>query len=164
MAQLHSAFIVSYLDYDLETTTVSVYGPPVLADGTNYTIIQGYWDDLEAAIDAMVLGTKIKVTRIARTEAFARTRPASKAAQRETKLFIAGHGTTNLQPADVSIGTFDTDNLVTIPAGQNLPSYVDLTAGVGLALKQALDAYWTVKPAFTEFVVTDSAVHVGRNT
>lgn len=163
MAQLHSSLVITYIDYDLEPTTVSVYGPPVAADGSNYTVIQGYWDDLEDAIDALVVGTKVKVTRVAQTETYAKTRP-DKEAQRETKLFISGHGLTNLQPADVSIGTFDTDTLADIPANQKLPSYVDLTAGVGLALKNALDAYWTVKPAFTEFVVTDQAIHVGRNT
>lgn len=163
MAQLHSSLVLSYIDYDLETTTISVYGPPVASDGSNYVVIQGYWDALEAAIDALVVGTKVKVSRVASTEVYARTRPG-KDAQRETKLFISGHGLTNLQPADVSIGCFDTAALADIPANQDLPSYVDLTAGLGLALKTALDNYWTVKPTFTEFVVTDQAIHVGRNT
>lgn len=163
MALNHSAISLTYVDYDLESTTITVYGAPVLNDGSNWVAVLTAARAVEAAIDDLVIGTKVRSTFIGQSEKFETVRP-DKQAQRETKLFIAGHNYQTFESRDHSIGTLDLAQLATPPAGQNLPSYIDLTVGNGLALKTALDAYWTDKPAYTVQVVTDQAYHVGRNT
>lgn len=164
MALEHSSISVTYKDFDLEPTTIAVNGAPVLNDGTNYVAVKTAADAVVAALDALALGTKVKETFIATQSAFEETRPADKAAQRETKLFIGGENLSTFQPRHLTLGTFDPDELADIPENQNIPAYLDLSAGNGAALKTALDNYWTDAPAYTVSIITKSATHVGRNT
>jgi hypothetical protein len=164
MANNHSSLSITYLDYDLERTTITVEGAPVLDDGSNFTAILAAMDAVEAALDALAIGTKLSVQRVFQTDNFAKSRPASKAAQRETKLFISGQNHSTYKPKKLHLGTFDTDKLATIPTGNKQPSYVDLTAGDGAALKTALEAYWADGPDYLVAVDVLAAYHVGANT
>lgn len=163
MAQNHSKLIITYKDYDKEAATITVQGAPVLDDGTNFVAILAAMDAVEAAFDALVLGVKTQVTRVFQCETFEFVRP-SKQAQRECRLFIGGHNFSTFDPKKLTLGTFDLDELAAIPAGEDLPSYVDLSAGNGLALKTALEAYWTDVPTYLISVIVDRAVHTGANT
>lgn len=164
MAQTHSSVVVTYMDYDKETTTIEVKGAPVLSDGTNYVAVYTAAMAVVTALDALALGTKISQSFTAERDIFQKNRPSSKVAQRETKLFIAGEQAGSFANRKLTLGTFDPDELADIPENTPLPSYLDLTAGTGLALKQALDSYWTGAPDYLTQVTTQSAVHVGRNT
>jgi hypothetical protein len=158
----HSQITITYLDFDLEETTVTVEGAPVLDDGSNFAAILAAMDAVEAAIDDLVIGTKIGVQRVFQTDKFGRTRPAEEA-QRECKLYIRGQNHATFSPKKLTFGTFDLTDLATPPAGTESPSYVDLTSGDGLALKTALEAYWACAPDYLVAVDVLAAYHVGRN-
>jgi len=163
MALNHSSLSITYIDFDLERTTIQIDGAPVLDDGTNLPAILAAMDAVEAAVDALAIGTKVSVQRVFQTDIFERTRP-DEAAQRECKLFITGHKLGAYTPKKLTLGTFDLTLLATPPAGTNLPSYLDLSAGAGAALKAALEDYWTCPDNYLVSVVVDAAYHVGRNT
>jgi len=83
---------------------------------------------------------------------------AVQAAQRENKLLLRYHGATSNQKFNVSIPTFD---LTLLP---NHSEFLDLTAGVGLALKDAFEDVVRSPNDSSEVVILDTAQFVGRNT
>jgi len=114
---------------------------------------------LASAIDAVVIG-QLASERLTFEDTFVSANiAASQLAQRENKLLLRYHSTT-VPPVkyQVSLPTFD---LTTLPSGSE---FLDLTAGVGLALKTAFEAVARAPGDSAETVILDSAQFVGRNS
>jgi len=113
---------------------------------------------LYAAIAATIIGT-VQKTEIVQSRLINSSSPAaSTLAQRENKWLLRYHGVTLNQKFQMSIGTAD---LTILTANSEK---VDLTGGVGLALKTAFDAVVKSPDDGAESVVLDSMQFVGRNT
>lgn len=89
---------------------------------------------LDTAIQAMILGAKVQ-SRWGDADNFAATNPASKLCQRGVKWTLQGRDSTTGVPVINHVPTAD---LTKLPAGST--EDIDLSAGVGAALKTAYEA------------------------
>ena len=109
---------------------------------------------LQAAIEAIVIGNLDRTVVSAVTTDLGAVPPASGTAQRETKWLVSGSDTVGLN-CSIEIPTAD---LTLLPSGSGV---LNLAAGTGLALKNALDAVWVSK--IGNPVTVGRVIHVGRN-
>lgn len=143
---------LSYKDHDREIGSVGFRGIEFTA--ANFDAQNTLQDAVIAAVAGLTLGVLEVETRQATRSDNNALPPADPFAQRETKFLVKGRDsggasvTFELPCADLSELTLNENK-------------VDLTAGAGLALKTALEAYAISK---AELAVTiDEVLHVGRN-
>jgi len=145
-------FSMTYLDHDDERSNVSVSIAELNAG--NIAAQLALIATLQAAIEAIVIGALDRTVVSAVTTDLAAVAPASGNAQRETKWLVSGVDTQGLN-CSMEIPTAD---LTLLPQGSGV---LNLAAGVGLALKDALDAVWVSK--IGNAVTVSRCIHVGRN-
>lgn len=139
-----------------ETTTLSV--PIITLTPANVAATITLAGNLSAAIAGVTLGNILKNETKYAANQLAVGPAASNLAQRENKWLVRYHDETTFQKFQASIGTAD---LSLLPANSE---FLDITAGAGLALKDAFEAV-VVSPAdASHTVAVDSVQFVGRNT
>lgn len=145
-------FNLSLVDFDNESSTVGVRWVDLTSG--NITAQLALIATLRAAIEAVCLGTPRKETIIANDTDIAGALPTDPFAQRETKWLVSGHDSAGLS-ATLEIPCAD---LAALAGGTGS---MDITAGVGLALANALNAGWRSRAG--NLVTVETIVHVGRN-
>lgn len=143
---------LTYVDHDNESSGVGVN--TVDLNAGNITALLALFDTLQTAIEGVVIGTLRQESVSAIVTDIAGVIPANGFAQRETKWLVSGVDSAGL-PATLEIPTAD---LSLLPGGTGV---LDLSAGAGLALKNALDAVWRSRNGLA--VTTSRVIHVGRN-
>lgn len=109
---------------------------------------------LQTALEAVSLNGFTKLDVLAQTTILPGVQPVDGNAQRETKWFVSGTDSAGFSTS-IEIPGADLDLL---PVGSGT---LDLTAGAGLALKNALEAVWVSRQG--NAVTVNSVIHVGRN-
>jgi hypothetical protein len=143
---------LTYLDHDGESSTVGVRTVDLTAG--NIAAQLALMDALQTAIDGIANGALKSKAVIAETEDFAATNPASGFTQREVKWLVTGvdsagfNTTLEIPCADLSLLGANTGQL-------------DISAGAGLAFKDALEDVWV--SAQGNPVTVNAVYHVGRN-
>jgi hypothetical protein len=149
-----SKLTISILDYDKETSTVAIRGDDVTA-GT-FTAQEALSDAIVTAISGVSLGTLYKNERTYAVNESAKTPPAAKFAQRETKWLVSYTDNTNpTGDGSFEIPCADLDLLV--GNSKELP----LGSGAGAALVSALQAGMVSK--LGNPITITRVIHVGRN-
>jgi len=143
---------LTYIDHDNERSGAGIQIVDLTAG--NITATLALLDTLEAAIEAVVIGALDKKQVVAVTEEFAAVAPASGLAQREAKWLVTGVDSAGFNTS-IELPTAD---LTLLPAGSGV---LDISAGVGLALADALEAVWRSKQG--NAVTVSRVIHVGRN-
>lgn len=143
---------LTIVDHDGETSSVGVLTPDLTAGNFAATVAE--MDALQDAIEAVIIGTPRGRTIVAVTEEIAGVLPNNGFAQRETKWLVQGVDA-NGQARTLEIPTANLD-LLSAGTGN-----LDVSAGVGLALKNALDGIWVTSTGAA--VTVASIIHVGRN-
>jgi len=115
-------------------------------------------DNIVTAVNAVTLGVLGKREHIYERLFISRIRAASTSAQRENKWLVRYHGNITQDKFQLSIPTAD---LSLLPDGSE---FLDITAGVGLALADALEAALSSPNDTTETITVDSVQFVGRNS
>lgn len=146
------SYNLTFIDHDSETSTFGLRIPDLNAG--NIAAQLALLATLRAAVEAVVIGTLRKEETSAITDEIAGVAPADGFAQRETKWLVSGVDSTGIS-ATLEIPTADLDLL---PSGSGT---LDLTAGVGLALANALNAVWRSRAG--NVVTVSRIIHVGRN-
>lgn len=123
----------------------------------NLAAVQTAIATFRGAVAALVLGNLFKYEIIAQVTETAKTPAASQLAQRENKFLVRFHDSTTGQKASVSIPTADLSKLTANS------EFVDITAGDGLAFKNAFEAIAVSPYDASHSVVVDSVQFVGRN-
>lgn len=123
--------------------TLSTIDRLSLPTSTQHTIIAAATDPqiqtLTDAWDAVILGASLKATKNDETvvDGGSQTPPADELANRGSKWLVRAQDSTTSKVYNHELGTADFTQL---PAATS--DYLDLTAGVGLALKNAFDAIY----------------------
>lgn len=146
------SYNLTFIDHDSETSTFGLRIPDLNAG--NIAAQLALLATLRAAVEAVVIGTLRKEETSAITDEIAGVAPADGFAQRETKWLVSGVDSTGIS-ATLEIPTADLDQL---PSGSGT---LDLTAGTGLALANALNAVWRSRAG--NAVTVSRIIHVGRN-
>lgn len=161
------ALPVSYYSKTYNDNTVKSNGEPESASiqlaittltAANYVAKKALIDNLAAAMNDLAIGQPAKSEIVIDRELLSTLPASSTAAQRENKLLLRYHGNTLNKKFRASLPTFD---LSTLP---NHSEFLDLTAGLGAALKTAFEAIVVSPDDSSEAVTLDSAQFVGRNT
>lgn len=147
-------FVLSFIDETRETATASVNGATLNA--VNFDAQIALQDALQTAIEAVTLGNVWQLVRQASAVRLTQVPPVSKAAQRECKCLIQYEDAITKKRYGVELPTFDL-TLLKLNSDE-----VDLTAGAGLALKTAFEAY-AQSPYGNDCVIL-KITHVGRRT
>lgn len=150
-----SKLVLSYVDYDEETSSVGVRGVDFTA--ANFDAQVALQDALVTAISGVTIANQYKTQRIAAAVETAKTLPTDPYAQRETKWLVRytdnvnsnGDGSFEIPGADLSL---------LITNGKTM----DVSAGAGAAFVTAFEAY--ARSKLGNAVTFVSATHVGRNT
>lgn len=145
---------VLYMDYSFENSPAGFRGVDLTA--ANFDAQNTLMDNLVGAVQAIILGTKIKDTRKATVEEFSKTRPASAFAQRELKWRVIYNDTVN--PAGNGSLEMPTPDLQFLDANG---THLDLASTEGAAFVTAFEAYQRSKLGNT--VEVQSVELVGRN-
>lgn len=136
----------------------SVNFPIATTNGANIAAVATWLTALNAAIDGIVIGNLASSQQVLKSTLYSAVPAASPLAQRENKWLCRYHDNTTLQKGSVSIGTADltllTDN----------SEFLDITAGVGLAFKDAFEDVVVSPYNDANPVTLDSVQFVGRNT
>lgn len=146
------SYNLTFIDHDSETSTFGLRIPDLNAG--NIAAQLALLATLRTAVEAVVIGTLRKEETSAITDEIAGVAPADGFAQRETKWLVSGVDSTGIS-ATLEIPTADLDQL---PSGSGT---LDLTAGTGLALANALNAVWRSRAG--NAVTVSRIIHVGRN-
>lgn len=146
------SYSLTFIDHDTESSTFGLRIPDLNAG--NIAAQLALLATLRAAVEAVVLGTLRKEETSAIVDEIAGVAPADGFAQRETKWLVSGVDSTGL-PCTLEIPCADLDLL---PGGSGV---LDISAGVGLALADALDAVWRSRSG--NAVTVSKIIHVGRN-
>jgi len=146
------SYNLTYIDHDSETSTVGLRIPDLNAG--NIAAQLALLATLRAAIEAVVIGTLRREEIGAIVDDIAGVAPANGFAQRETKWLVSGVDSAGLA-CTLEIPTADLDLL----AGGS--GALDISAGPGLALADALNAVWRSRHG--NAVTVSRVVHVGRN-
>lgn len=161
------ALPVSYYGQSIYDSTVKSNGQPESSSwavavttltAANYVAQTVLIDALAAAVADLVLGNLHQTDVVIKRALVSNLPAATQLAQRENKILLRYHGVTLLKNFRVSIPTFD---LSLLPLHSEM---LDLTAGVGAALKTAFEAIVKSPDDGSEVVILDSAQFVGRNT
>lgn len=140
------------IDHDSEGSTVGVNIVDLTAG--NFAATEALLTTLRTAIDGVIVGTPRSESIIAVTSEIAGVAPANGFAQRETKWLVTGVDSAGLT-CTLEIPTADLDLL---PGGGGV---LDISAGPGLALANALNAVWRSRAG--NAVTVSKIIHVGRN-
>ncbi len=143
---------LSYKDHDREIGSVGFRG--VVLTAANFDAQNTLMDAVKAAVAGLTLGVlEVETRQATRTDNNA-VPPADPFAQRETKFLVKG------RDASGNAVTYELPcaDLAELTLNENT---VDLTAGAGLALKTAVEAYAISKAEAA--VTVDEVIHVGRN-
>jgi hypothetical protein len=143
---------------DGKPESTSVQLPIIPLTPANVAATQTLAINLENAIDGITIGEMAKSEIVYDRDILSADPAPSQLAQRENKWLMRYHGTTLNEKFRASIGTAD---LTQLP---NNSEFLDLTVGVGLALKTAFEAVVRSPGDGAETVVLDSVQFVGRNT
>lgn len=143
---------MSFIDEDKEVASASFNG--LTLNAANLDAQYALQDDLRTAVAGITLMQNYQYTRVADIHLFSKVPPTDKAAQRECKCLVQYEDNFTFRQYGVEIPGFD---LATKEAGK--PT-VDLTAGVGLALKTAFEAY--VQSPTGHSVTVKQVIHIGR--
>jgi len=149
---LMGSYNLTFIDHDTESSTFGIRIPDLNAG--NIAAQLALLATLRAAIEAVVIGTLRREETSAIVDEIAGVAPADGFAQRETKWLVSGNDSAGLS-ATVEIPTA---NLALLPGGTGV---LDLSAGVGLALSDALNAVWRSRAG--NVVTVSRIIHVGRN-
>lgn len=128
-----SLFSVTYIDYANKPSTVSVRG--IDLTGANFDAQNTLMDTLKSAMDDVVIANEITDKRTASVTQTAKVLPANPDAQRGQKWSVSGTDTVTGAAAGFEIPGADQDQLT------GNTNVLDLTAGNGLALKNAIEAF-----------------------
>lgn len=163
MAQAVSSYNITINDNTLTTSgkpeSGSVKFDITTLTAGNLAAVELLLVDLVAAIDDIQIGNVAKTAIVLSETIVSDERAASQLAQRENKLMLRYHdAVTPGWKYTRSVPCFD---LTTLPDGGE---FLDLTAGLGLALKDAFEAVVVSFNDASHAVVLDSAQFVGRNT
>ena len=146
------SYSLTFIDHDSETSTFGLRIPDLNAG--NIAAQLALLATLRAAIEAVVIGTLRKEETSAIVDDIAGVAPADGFAQRETKWLVSGTDSAGLS-CTLEIPTADLDLL----AGGT--GTLDISAGPGLALADALNAVWRSRAG--NAVTVSRIIHVGRN-
>lgn len=161
------ALPVSYWGQTLNDNTLKPNGEPesgsfrvpvITLTAANLVAQQALHAALAAAVAGVTLGTVRHTTTLLEETIGTSSPAASTYAQRENKFLCRYHDVTTGQKYRVSLPTAD---LATLPANSE---FLDLTGGVGLALKDAFEAVVRSPADGTHAVELDSVQFVGRNS
>lgn len=150
---------LTYLDYNRESSTASfsvaerdITDPLLAAD------LISDMDDLVDAVNGVSIGLLSNETRVWEITRHAApgAAAASVNAQRERKWLVRGYDSVEFVAWSMEIPAADLSLL------QTNSEFLDISAGPGLALKDAIEAS-VVSPRGNPVVVTE-VMHVGRNT
>lgn len=144
---------LTYVDHDLEASTIGVHTPNMTA-GT-FDAIAGALDDLAAAIADVTLGTLRKDSRVAVEVKNDAAAPANPFAQRETKWLVRMQEDGTGNPVSFEIPCAD---LALLAGGTGL---MDTASAEYTALVSAIEAI--VRSNDGNNVTVIEIVHVGRN-
>ena len=147
-----SRFKVTVVDYDTEKSNSNFRGVPVTS--ANYDAQVALADAIVSAIDGVSIAEIDNHDFTSRATDLAPTPPTNQFAQRETKWLVSMIDTSG-NPSNVEIGGAD---LGLLTGGSD---ELDLSAGAGLALKDAIEAYHRSLQGNT--VTVQTVRHVGRN-
>lgn len=139
-------------DFDDESSSIGVNWVDLTA--ANMTAQLALLATLRTALEGILTGTPRKETIVASTLDIAGALPTNEYSQRETKWLVSGVDSSGLG-ATLEIPTADLTALVSGQGG------MDITAGVGLALANALNAGWRSRSG--NLVTVTKVTHVGRN-
>lgn len=126
---------LTYLDYSLERSNVGVH--VVTPDAAGLDAWNLSLDALRDAMDGVTIGTRTKDARLYDTAVAAATPPASVNAQRENKWLVIASDDVTGKVVSFEIPTAD----LTLLSGNT--DLMDISAGAGLALKNAIEAIAT---------------------
>jgi len=144
---------LSFIDHDSEASGFGIATVNLTAG--NFAAQTALLTTLRNAVEAVSLGTPRLETIVAVTDEIPGVAPADPFAQRETKWLVSGidgagfKSTIEIPCADLALLAGNTGNM-------------DITAGAGLALVNALNAVW-MSPRSGTAVTVDTITHVGRN-
>lgn len=145
-------WLYNIYDHDGEQSTVGVNWVDLTA--ANMTAQLALLATLRGAVDGLIIGTPRKESVVAVVTEIAGALPTDPFAQRETKFLVSGVDSAGLA-ATLEIPTA---NLAELSGGSG---QVDITAGTGLALANALNAGWRSRAG--NLVTVTRIMHVGRN-
>lgn len=145
---------ITQVDYGNEVSSSNFRG--IDLSGANFDAQETLVDALQTAIDGVAIGTIFAGRIEASTFSGPKTLPASPNAQRETKWLVSMVDAVIGSPLTVEIPCADLSLLVANT------DKMDITAGAGLALVTAIEAYH--KSVAGNAVSVVEVRHVGRNT
>jgi len=157
MAQHTSS--ITYLDATGEKAALKIYNGAVTA-----VSIAGFlsdFGDLQAATDAITLGTRHKNTWVGDDDVISNAIPANNQAQREIKLMVTYRGNTSQKLFHVTIPTLDLDAVQFVPGGGDAIVLAD--GGVIAAWVTAFETMARTPDSDLETVTVVKARAVGRN-
>jgi hypothetical protein len=140
------------IDHDAEGSSIGVRCADLNAG--NIAVTLANIAILQTALEAVSLNGFTKLDVLAVTTLIGDPQPVSGLAQREIKWLVSGTDTGGFTTTIEIPGA----DLTLLPAGS--PN-LDLAAGAGLALKNALEAVWVSKQG--NAVTVNRVTHVGRN-
>jgi len=146
------SYSLTFVDHDSETSTFGLRIPDLNAG--NITAQLALLATLRTSIEAVSIGTLRKEETSAIVDDIAGVIPANGFAQRETKWLVSGTDSAGLS-CTLEIPCADLDLL----AGGT--GTLDISAGPGLALADALNAVWRSRAG--NAVTVSRIIHVGRN-
>jgi len=148
--------VLRYMDNEGESSSFGVYGANFSA--ANYDAQNTLMDALITAVGNVTRGNQVHTTRMySDSDGPASGPPADVEAQREQKWLVTYHGDGSLKKFRAEIPTADVQ---VKPSGTE---FMDLTAGVGLALVTAFEAYVRSPDDPAETVTVDTIRLVHRN-
>lgn len=142
----------SFIDHDSEGSGVGVRTADLTAG--NIAVTLANIATFQTALAGITTGTITKLDVLAETTEFGGAAPVDGYSQRETKWLVSGVDSAGFSTT-LEIPTAD---LSLLPSGSGV---LDLTAGAGLAFKNALEAIWVSRQG--NAVTVNRVVHVGRN-
>jgi len=142
-----------FIDHDSESSGVGIHSVDLTAG--NFAAQSALLATLRTAIEGVSLGTLRQETIVAVTDDIPGVAPANAFAQRETKWLVRGvDGSGFVSTLEIPVA-----DLALLAGGTG---QMDIAAGAGLALKNALDAVW-MSPRSGTAVTVEAVYHVGRN-
>lgn len=151
--------LTSFLDNGLEKSAFKLFNGPITV-GTIAGFLAQY-AALKTALDNITIGTLMRDMWVGDSTLISQAQPASKYAQRETKLLLTYEGQTSHKLFTATVPTVDLNLLTFVPGGKDA---VSLVAGAEMiALKAAIEAMGKTPDNDAEAIVITAAKHVGRN-
>lgn len=161
MAQDHGSMTLTFIDNNSEASSVRV--PTVPYDDATYATVQTDLDTLKTAIDAVTDGVLVREARAHLNSITGASPPNDDTIQRERKFLVMGHDDVTFKTVRLEIPCA-ASGITTKPSTPGANEYLDLTAGAGLALKNALETVWRAGDTFANTVTVDRIELVHRRS